>query len=171
MRNSFSFGAPGTRYVPLNEQKPQQQSQQGGLPPLGLINQFSGGNSFFGGLGGQAGGGSAAGGGTSSALASAGPWAALAAAIALNENYQGNIGNRDDESFTGETALTGRALYKDAPGWGEKADDILPGLGSGIRSAGALSSPYDLVAGDGLSDFWDEAKRGGTIGSIFRELF
>ena len=168
MRTAFSFGAPGARYVPLREQERQQQSQQDGLPPLGLINQFAGNNGFLGGLGGQAGGGSS---GAGSTLASAGPWAALAAAIALNENYQGNIGNRDGESFPLEYALRGDAFAKDAPGWAEKANDILPGSGGGIETAGLLSKPWAVADGDTYKGVWDHVKGGGTLGGILKGLF
>ena len=114
---------------------------------------------------------SAGGGGLGSSMAAAGPWAALAAAIALNENYQGNIGNREGEAFPLEYGLTGRAFYKDAPGWGDKADDIIPGLGSGVRIAGGMSSPVDLFRGDTYKDLFKELKSGGVIGGLLRGLF
>ena len=122
-------------------------------------------------FGGQAASGFGAGAGSSSAgglggLAGAGWPALLVAGIALNENYQNNIGNRDGESFPLEYALSGRALYKDAPGWADKADSAIPGLGDGIRVAGLTSSPIDLFRGETYSDLWDVAKGGGLIGSL-----
>jgi len=133
-----------------------------------------GGGGWFSGLfggAGSSGGGAAAGGASGySSLLSFWPAAVVAAAVA-NENYQGNIGNRDGEGFTGEYGLTGRAFYKDAPGWGEKADEVLPGLGSGVRIAGNLSSPVDLFRGETYKNLWDDLKNGGTVGSIFKELF
>ena len=90
-----------------------------------------------------------------SALGAAGPWAALAAAILLNENYQSNIGNREGESFPFEYALTGRAFYKDKDVWRDKANDIIPGAGEGINIAGSLSSPFDLFRGDTWSGIFD----------------
>jgi hypothetical protein len=117
-------------------------------------------------------GGSAASGGSSafSAIVS-NPYAWIAAAIAGNELYQNNTGNRDDEKFPLQHAITGRSFYKDKDVWGDKADSVVPGLGEGIRLAGASSSPYDLIAEDGLSEMWDSLKKGGTIGSVFREIF
>lgn len=115
-------------------------------------------------------GGGASGAGGASSLMSFWPAAVVAAAIA-NENYQGNIGNRDNEAFTGEYALTGRAFNKDAKGWGDKADGVLPGLGSGVRIAGNLSSPVDLFRGDTYRDLWKDLKNGGTVGSVLKELF
>lgn len=189
----FEFGGRrglgrNNRLLPLREEEERRaQNQSNSLPNLNLLENLSsgGGQGFGGGLGSTAsstlggkGGGLAAknvagssSGGLGSSLASAGPWAALAAAIALNENYQGNIGNRGGESFPLEYALTGRSLYKDAPGWGEKADDVVPGLGSGIRTAGLLSSPVDMFRGDTYSDLWDEVKSGGTLGGILKGIF
>lgn len=167
---STEYGSPFLR----NAQKQQASNRSVGAPPLGLVQQFSGGGSgsgisgLFGGGGfGGATGAAGSGSGLGSAAASAGPWAALAAAIALNENYQGNIGNRDGESFPLEYALTGRSLYKDAPGWGEKADEILPGLGSRIRTLGLVSSPVDKFRGDTYKDLWDEAKSGFGLFDLF----
>jgi len=174
----------GGQVAGINQQPAQSQSPfgGGGSPPIGLIQQFAGGEG--GGIGGLFGGGGssatgaagaegagAAAGGGEGALAAAGPWAALAAIIALNENYQGNIGNRDDEKFPLEYGLTGRGAYKDAPGWAEKADEQVEGLGSGIRIAGNLSSPVDLFRGETYSNLWDDLKRGGTVGSVLKGLF
>lgn len=148
-----------------------KKSAFGGESGFGSLFGEGGFGGLFGGGSSAAGGGGAAGAGGGSsfggAAASAGPWAALAAAIALNENYQGNIGNRDGESFPLEYGLTGRAFYKDAPGWGEKADDIIPGAGSGIRTAGLLSSPVDLFRGDTYKGLWDEAKSGFGLFDLF----
>lgn len=167
-----------------NPQAQQQDQQGGGVPNIGGLTDLFGGS-----LGGAAGaeggktsavaglgaknvaGGAAGGGGFGSTVSAAGPWALLAAAILGQENYQQNIGNRDDEAFPYETAITGRALYKDAPGWGEKADDIIPGLGSPIRIAGLTSSPVDMFRGDTYKDLWKEAKGGGLLGGLFKGLF
>lgn len=131
-----------------------------GYSPFGATSAASGAGASGGGLlGGSSGG-------LGSSIMGAGPWAALAAGILLNENYQGNIGNREGESFPMEYGLTGRALYKDAPGWGEKADEIIPGWGDDIRLAGALSSPVDLFRGDTWSTVWDSLKSGGPLGGL-----
>jgi hypothetical protein len=143
----------------------------------GFSSLFGGGSSAAGGGGGAAagagggaagGGAAGAGGGSSAAGGLAAAWpAAIVAAIVGNELYQNNTGNRDGESFPLEYGLTGRAFYKDAPGWGEKADDIIPGLGSGIRTAGLLSSPVDLFRGDTYKGLWDEAKSGFGLFDLF----
>lgn len=159
----FSSGAGG---MPgFNAAGASGSTTAGGLPawsPMG----FEGTGAL--GSGSSAGGASS---GWMSGLGSAGPWAALAAAIIANENYQGNIGNRDDENFTGEYALTGRSAFMDKDVWGDKADDIIPGLGSGIRIAGGMSSPIDMLEGDTWSDIWDELKSGGMLGGMIKEWF
>lgn len=73
--------------------------------------------------GGAAAGSGAAGTGGASALGAAGPWAALAAAILLNENYQKKSGNRDQGTGKQiEHAFTGKVVEDDASVWGEKID-------------------------------------------------
>jgi hypothetical protein len=143
-------------------------------PSGGLMGSGSGNaalNAWTGVGPGASGASSAGGSGFGSGMAAAGPWAALAAAIALNENYQGNIGNREGESFPLEYGLTGRAFYKDKEVWGDKADDIIPGLGSGVRIAGGMSSPVDLFRGDTYKDLFKELKSGGMLGGILKGLF
>jgi hypothetical protein len=116
------------------------------------------------------GGGSSAGGGAGYSLASFWP-AAVVAAIVGNEKYQENTGNRKGEMFPGEQALEGRAFFKDAPVWGDKADSVIPGLGSDIRIAGDLGSPFDLLHGSTYSDLWNNLKSGGILGGLFKSIF
>lgn len=193
------YSLPGSQYVPLDEKKRQeQQSNQmpsmspmqymemmgGGAPAGGGMPGFSaagaeGASSAgglpawnaagFEGLGGSAGGSSGGGGMMSGLLAN--PYTWIAAAIAGNELYQNNTGNREGESFPLEYAITGRAAYKDKDVWGDKADSIIPGLGSGIRIAGGMSSPADLLRGDTWSDIGDELKSGGVLGNFLKGIF
>lgn len=84
-----------------------------------------GGSTFAAGAGGSAAGGGAAAGGSAAGggLAAAGPWAALIAAIGLNENYQKKSGNRDQGTYKQiEHAITGKVVEDDASVWGEKID-------------------------------------------------
>jgi hypothetical protein len=168
----------------------QQQSSMPSINPTQFMDMFGGGGAASGSgtgnaalnawtgvgpgassAGGAASGGASGGSGMMSGLASAGPWAALAAAIALNENYQGNIGNREGESFPLEYGITGRAFYKDKDVWGDKADDIIPGLGSGVRIAGGMSSPVDMFRADTWKDVGKELASGGVLGGLIKKLF
>ena len=66
-------------------------------------------------------GGGAAGGGASSGLAAAGPWAALAAAIYLNESQARDKGRRaEDDKTYGVDVLSGNVLYQDMDALSDK---------------------------------------------------
>ncbi len=125
-----------------------------------------------------AGGGSSAGAGASSAgasssggLAAAGPWAALAAAVIGHNEWAERKGLRDGESFKGEYGLTGRALYKDKDWYAERADKIVPGLGSDINLGASFSSPADLFRGDTWKGAAKSALKGGVIGGLLKKIF
>jgi hypothetical protein len=110
----------------------QAPASSGGMPPggMGVASQFMGG------------GGGAGGGGGGSMMASAGPWAALAAAIAVNETEQRKDGNRPDSvGNQWEQAFTGEALERDAERYGDK---IGGPLGKVTSKMGELGNPKGL---------------------------
>jgi hypothetical protein len=104
-----------------------------------------GGSTFAaGGASGGASGGAAAGGSAAGGLASAGPWAALIAAIGLNENYQKKTGNREmSHEKQLEHALTGKVVEDDASVWGEKIDS-----GNDLGIKGDMEVGSDFATGD-----------------------
>ena len=111
----------------------------GSMPSPAMIQQFM--PSSAGGAG-SAGTGASGGG---SALASAGPWAALAAAIIGNESYAKDHGYRKDDKYLGQTALEGRALWEDvSQRWGPKLDKISPMFGDSARIGAFFGSPADM---------------------------
>lgn len=120
---------------PQSQYQPQkhQPQKQGGVSPAAAMNmaqQFTGGG---------AGGGSAGGGG--SAMASAGPWVALAAAIAANEWQSDQAGRRGDSN--GEhlrMALTGEGLSNDMEYYGDKVGGP---IGKMIEIGGDMGSLRD----------------------------
>lgn len=121
-----------------------------------------GGSTFAGGAaGGSAAGGASAGGG----MAAAGPWAALVAAIALNENYQKKSGNRDQGTGKQiEHAFTGKVVEDDASVWGEKIDS-----GNKLGIKGDMEVGADFATGDFSNAFknLDETFGLKTIKKIF----
>lgn len=127
----------------------QQQAQGGGMNPMQAYSNYQkfsgqGGQGLFGGGGQTAatGGGEAAassGGSSGSMLASAGPWAALAAVIAGNEMNARKEGRRDDDKAThAMDAFSGKVLEQDAEYYGDKVGG--PG-GRVIRGAGKIGHP------------------------------
>jgi len=92
----------------MRQEEEKKQSSQGGGPPPGsmqVAQQFMGGGEAAAGSGGGGGGG---------AMAGAAPWAALAAAIAINESEQNKAGNRPDSRGNRLTeGLTGESLTRD----------------------------------------------------------
>lgn len=128
----------------------------------------SGLGSFFGGGGGGGGataaGGSASGGG-GSALASAGPWAALVAAIAVNE-YNGKEGGyraEDDKEYATDL-IGGKVLEQDLNQrwlpkiYGEDLKNDKTGIGHEQKAAG------EFLTLDFSNGF--KALEGGTLGKI-----
>jgi len=163
-------------FNPFVTTQPQQQQQgMGGINPLQgfqAYSQFSGqgglGSLFGGGAGGTGGtaAGSSAGGG-SSALASAGPWAALAALIVANESGAREGGYRDED--TGEylqDLFGGKVLEQDfnqrfLPKLvGEDFEDDKLGLGADASVAADLST-FDF------SNAWDTFKDHGLLSKLF----
>lgn len=155
----------------LNTQRPAQQQQGGGMSPMqgfNLYQKFSGGEGFMGGGGGAA-GGEAAGGGFGEAMSSAGPWAALAAAIIANEHEarEGGYRSEDDGDYA-QDVLGGKVLEQDLnKRWlpdmfGEdlKHDDT--GLGGDMKIGAELSS---LDFGNALKSL-----KGGTLGKLWGKL-
>ena len=179
--NSTPSAASASSAMPMSSIMP---SASGGLGGSGLIGSASGaapaaanGGASFG-LGGNLVGGtgtvggstfaapaasSAAGAGTgagagaaggASSLASAGPWAALIAAIVGNESYQKKKGNRSEGSKYWTDLLTGNKIVeRDADTLGEKID---PGNKIGLKGdwqvAGDLTSFDFSNAFKGLKD-------------------
>lgn len=121
------------------------QGGSGGPPPGGpqMAQQF---------MGGGAGGAGGGGGGGGSAMAGAAPWAALAAAIAVNEGTAAGTDRRpQDPKKHLEVALSGEALERDA-------GDIEKVIGGGraTRKMGELGNPRGVVRNAGkLAKPWD----------------
>lgn len=96
----------------MTEQQPAQQSA-GGMDPsmgMGAMQAFGGGSGgAAGGVAGTSGGSSAAG----SGVAAAGPWAALAAIIAVNEKSARNGGHRRDGADYAKDLASGKVLSQD----------------------------------------------------------
>lgn len=109
------------------------------------------------------GGGSAAGGGASSGIAAAGPWAALAAAIVVNEKSARNGGHRRDGWQYGKDLIGGKVLEQDANSrWQQKLggyNDDKTGL-LNDAGAGAEFTTFDFSNG------FKKLKNGGTPGKI-----
>lgn len=101
----------------------------------------------------------------------ANPYAWIAALAIGNELNADHEGRRDMDSFTGESAITGRSFYRDRDHMREQGNKIFDGWGDDIGIAANFSSPIDLFRGDTWSDAWDSAKRGGTLGGIIRKIF
>ena len=131
----------------------------GGVAGGGELGAMLGGSGGATGASGASGAGSAGGGG--SAFASAGPWAALAAAVIANEYSANEAGRRpENESQWARDALTGKVTTYDAPYLTQKVfgkDQF--GLGGDIIGGAELST------GD-FSNAWDAFKNQGTIGKI-----
>lgn len=121
--------------------------------------------------GGSSSAGSSSAGASSGGLAAAGPWAALAAAVVGHNEWADRKGLRDGESFKGEYGLTGRALYKDKDWYAERADKIVPGLGSDINVGASFSSPADLFRGDTWKGAAKSALKGGIVGGLLKKIF
>ena len=88
----------------------------------------------------------------SSAMAAAGPWAALAAAIVANETYQNKSGNRpnNNKDYAGELA-TGKVLERDAERylgkWGGKAAGAMTPHGQYNMTEDAVKKIGDWLGG------------------------
>ena len=175
----------------MNTAQPQQAQQGMGIDPstaMSIYSKFAGSGSassaggsesgmglgsFFGGgsgaaSGGAASGGSAAGGSTAGsssiggAAAAAGPWAALAAIIGVNEKSARNGGHRRDGWQYGKDLIGGKVLEQDANGrWAQKLggyDDDKTGL---LNDAGAGAEFTTLDFSNGFKKL-----KNGTTGKI-----
>lgn len=161
----------------LEQQQPSQQGMGLGMDPSTMASM----GSMFGSTGGQAGGaaagsttgtassggvagGSAAGGSSSLAggAAAAGPWAALAAIIAVNEKSARNGGHRADGWQYGKDLLGGKVLEQDTNGrWSQKLggyDDDKTGL---LNDAGAGAEFSTLDFSNGFKKL-----KNGTTGKV-----
>lgn len=89
------------------------------------------------------GGAAAGGGGGGGMLAAAGPWAALAAAIFLNEKQAKDKGRRDEDSSSRLVdQLSGAVLEQDADALGDKMGGP---LGQATKVVGRLGNPEGLL--------------------------
>lgn len=170
------------RQQELAQQRAAQAQSSGsgqwqGMSPSvgpGIAKSFMGGGSAAGsgaGAGGAAAGGSAGGssaaGGLGSAAASAGPWAALAAVIAVNEYNakKGGFRAENDKEYA-KDLITGKVMSQDINGrWAPKlfgSSDKM-GLGADMKAAGEASH-LDL---NGTID----NLKNGTIGKLFKKIF
>lgn len=135
----------------LQQQQQAQQQQQGGVPPVGMISQFTGGAP----AGGAGGGGGA--------IGSAGPWAALAAAIIANESVAKKQGRRPDSEEKHMTdLLSGKVLEYDADALADKVDGTSSPMAEAIRFGGKAGNPegiYEMAAtgvkNDPLKKLWE----------------
>lgn len=148
----------------------QQPSQQGGLGvdpsmAMGAMQSFGGGSAAGGTTGGAAGGGAVAGGGSSmgSSVAAAGPWAALAAIIAVNEKSARNGGHRRDGADYAKDLASGKVISQDMnERWAPKLggyDNDKTGL---LHDAGAGAEFLSLDFKDGFKKLAD----GGTAKTV-----
>jgi hypothetical protein len=139
------YGASPQRSTPPPPQQAPQQEQAmqirsggsggGGMPPVGMISQFTGGGGAA--AGGEGAAATSAGGGEGM-MAAAGPWAALAAAIAANETYQNKEGNRpEDFGDHAKAMLSGEVLEMDA---GEYLGDV-----PGAEFMASMGNPEGIV--------------------------
>ena len=140
--------------LPLFEQPQQQQQGMNPMQGFNMYQQFAGGGSATGGTA----GGSAAGGGGGSWMASAGPWAALAAIIAINEDQALQGGYRDEDHADYALDLfDGKVFEQDMnqrwSKYGDKMDDKLgTNVGDTMRTMGELSTFDFSNAGKSFED-------------------
>lgn len=116
---------------------PMTQSWMAQTPATGAFSGGSGG-ALGGGSGGALSGGGGAGGG-SSWMAAAGPWAALAAAVAWNEENSRKQGRRADSSGERmQDMFSGKALQRDTDFYGDKVGGV---GGDMIKFGGQMGHP------------------------------
>lgn len=138
-------------------------ASQAGYAPEVMSAWQGGGAAAGGGASAGAAGGSSAGG----MLASAGPWAALAAAILINENEAREGGYRDEDDWEyAKDLFGGKVLSQDInERWSPKlfGDDDY-GFGGDMEVFGELST-LDF------SNAWDKLKNDSTIAKLLKKVF
>lgn len=108
----------------IRDAQPEPQQQQGAAINPSMFMQGAGGGG---------------GGGGGEALSSAGPWAALAAAIAYNEDRQRSAGNRPDSRGERlQDGLTGKSLERDMDRYGDKIGGV---GGNMLKVGGKMGHP------------------------------
>lgn len=125
----------------IQGQQPQQQQQGGGGPNPAMASKFlkMGGGGASGGA--ASGGAASGGGGFGSAMASAGPWAALAAAIIGNESAAKDAGRRRSGGDHAKDLFSGKVLSQDMDYYGDKIGGV---GGDVVRGLGKLGSPFSF---------------------------
>ena len=146
----------------MTEQQPVQQSS-GGMDPsmgMGAMQAFGGGSGgAAGGAAGTSGSSSAAG----SGVAAAGPWAALAAIIAVNEKSARNGGHRRDGADYAKDLASGKVLSQDVnERWVPKLGGYENDKTGLLHDAGAGAEFLSLDFKDGFKKLAD----GGTAKTV-----
>ena len=149
----------------MRESMTQQQAQQSsvGMDPsmgMGAMQAFGGGSGgAAGGAAGTSGGSSAAG----SGVAAAGPWAALAAIIAVNEKSARNGGHRRDGADYAKDLASGKVLSQDVnERWVPKLGGYENDKTGLLHDAGAGAEFLSLDFKDGFKKLAD----GGTAKTV-----
>ena len=143
-------------------QQPAQQSSVGMDPSMGMGAM----QAFGGGSGGAAGGAAGTSGGSSAAgsgVAAAGPWAALAAIIAVNEKSARNGGHRRDGADYAKDLASGKVLSQDVnERWVPKLGGYENDKTGLLHDAGAGAEFLSLDFKDGFKKLAD----GGTAKTV-----
>ena len=146
----------------MTEQRPVQQSAGGMDPSMGMGAM----QAFGGGSGGAAGGAAGASGSSSAAgsgVAAAGPWAALAAIIAVNEKSARNGGHRRDGADYAKDLASGKVLSQDVnERWVPKLGGYENDKTGLLHDAGAGAEFLSLDFKDGFKKLAD----GGTAKTV-----
>ena len=146
----------------MTEQQPVQQSAGGMDPSMGMGAM----QAFGGGSGGSAGGAAGASGSSSAAgssVAAAGPWAALAAIIAVNEKSARNGGHRRDGADYAKDLASGKVLSQDVnERWVPKLGGYENDKTGLLHDAGAGAEFLSLDFKDGFKKLAD----GGTAKTV-----
>lgn len=142
--------------------------------PLANSTNTLGASNWMSGVGGGGGGG-ATGGGFGQMAASAGPWAALAAAIIGNEEHSRKKGLRaEDRGERLKDQLTGKVLTQDIEGkWAPYADKLTGGAASKSGITGDWKAGSQIASGrigSGLKTLTKEGTTG-KIADFLRKLF
>lgn len=146
----------------MTERQPVQQSAGGMDPSMGMGAM----QAFGGGSGGSAGGAAGTSGSSSAAgsgVAAAGPWAALAAIIAVNEKSARNGGHRRDGADYAKDLASGKVLSQDVnERWVPKLGGYENDKTGLLHDAGAGAEFLSLDFKDGFKKLAD----GGTAKTV-----